>query len=214
MRTLHKIKKGNYLVGRFKFLYSSIFDLQMAEDMAKTAENLLRKAVKAEISIKPRKFNQNEAFGNGSGINLVAVTTTGCFLGGSCLGECRSFRHIIISVPSAQFSNVRNTPRTCLICVRVAGERGVASEEVGRKAAEELLDCITRKDCVDQYVQDQLIIFMALAEGKTRVKTGPITSHTEKAIAVTEMFTDEKIFTITKLDNDCNIIECTGRRTR
>ncbi|KAL0278217.1 UNVERIFIED_CONTAM: hypothetical protein PYX00_000099 [Menopon gallinae] len=163
----------NYISG--EAFVAGVLPFRMAEEMARTAENMLRKAVKTRINIKPIKFSQNEAFGNGSGINLVAVTTTGCYLGGSCLGE-----------------------------------RGVQSEEVGRKAAEELLDCITRKDCVDQYAQDQLIIFMALADGKSSVKTGPITSHTEKAIKVTEMFTDAK-FTIKKLDNDCNIIECTGQ---
>lgn len=66
--------------------------------------------------------------------------------------------------------------------------------ETGKKAAEELLNSVSVRACVDQYVQDQLIIFMALAKGKSVIKTSPITLHTETAIFIAELFTDVSLF--------------------
>lgn len=50
---------------------------------------------------------------------------------------------------------------------------------------------------------------MALAEGKSKIKVGPITSHTETAIYISELLTKAK-FNIVKLDDNTNIIECDG----
>jgi RNA 3'-terminal phosphate cyclase (ATP) len=36
--------------------------------------------------------------------------------------------------------------------------------------------------CVDDWLQDQLIIFMALAEGTSEILTGSLTQHTQTAI--------------------------------
>ena len=41
----------------------------------------------------------------------------------------------------------------------------------------------------ERYLQDQLIIYMALAKGKSRIKTGPLTLHTTTAIEVTQKIT-------------------------
>ena len=60
--------------------------------MAQEAQNLLSKNVKTEISIKPVKFNDSEAFGNGCGINLFAKTTTNIYLGSSILSELSFLR--------------------------------------------------------------------------------------------------------------------------
>lgn len=90
-----------------------------------------------------------------------------------------------------------------------AGQRGTRNDEIGKMAAEELLESINRKVCVDQHTQDLVIIFMALANGKSRIKTGPITLHTKTAIHMSEMLTPAK-FSVIKVDEDCNIIECEG----
>lgn len=83
-----KVYRKTFMICLFKH-YTNNCDLffQMAEEMAAAAENVLRKSLKVNIAIKPKKFNRDEAFGNGSGINLVAETSTGCFLGGSKLGD-------------------------------------------------------------------------------------------------------------------------------
>uniref|UniRef100_A0A8C2AUV9 RNA 3'-terminal phosphate cyclase n=1 Tax=Cyprinus carpio TaxID=7962 RepID=A0A8C2AUV9_CYPCA len=59
----------------------------------------------------------------------------------------------------------------------------------------------------------QLIIFMALANGTSRMRTGPITLHTQTAIHVAEQLTNAK-FVIHKSEDehakDTYIIECQG----
>ncbi len=67
------------------------------------------------------------------------------------------------------------------------GERGVRAEEVGEKAAKELLYHISRGAAVDKYIGDQIIPYMAIA-GKSNVKTAELTLH-----AVTNIFVTEKI---------------------
>ena len=39
-------------------------------------------------------------------------------------------------------------------------------------------------------MQDQLIVFMALADGVSKIITGPLTEHTTTAISITQSFTD------------------------
>lgn len=73
------------------------------------------------------------------------------------------------------------------------GSKKLNDFETGKKAAEELLSSVSVRACVDQYVQDQLIIFMALAKGKSAIKTTPITLHTETAIFIAQLLTDVSI---------------------
>jgi len=59
-------------------------------------------------------------------------------------------------------------------------------------------------------MQDQLIIFMALAKGKSRIRTGPLTLHTRTAIHFTELLTGVK-FNVQSDTSDKNFfIECEG----
>uniref|UniRef100_A0A8C1LLL6 RNA 3'-terminal phosphate cyclase n=1 Tax=Cyprinus carpio TaxID=7962 RepID=A0A8C1LLL6_CYPCA len=90
----------------------------------------------------------------------------------------------------------------------------VYADKVGIEAAEMLLRNIRHNGCVDEFLQDQLIIFMALANGISRMRTGPITLHTQTAIHVAEQLTNAK-FVIRKAEdehanNDTYIIECQG----
>ncbi|XP_047353777.1 RNA 3'-terminal phosphate cyclase-like isoform X1 [Vespa velutina] len=55
-------------------------------------------------------------------------------------------------------------------------------------AANEALEPFLNGACVDYYAQDQIIIFMALAKGISRVKIGnKITSHTKTAMKIAEI---------------------------
>eukprot|EP00696_Hemimastix_kukwesjijk_P015536 gnl/Hemi2/3750_TR1307_c0_g2_i1.p1 gnl/Hemi2/3750_TR1307_c0_g2~~gnl/Hemi2/3750_TR1307_c0_g2_i1.p1 ORF type:complete len:448 (+),score=72.80 gnl/Hemi2/3750_TR1307_c0_g2_i1:278-1621(+) len=115
------------------------------------------------------------ALGSGCGIFLVAETSTGCRLEGSCLGE-----------------------------------RGVPSETVGSTAATLLAQQIDEGGCVDQFVQDQLLIFMALAEGTSRVRTGPLTLHTQTGIHFAQMLTGVRFTVTPDVGAASVVIECTG----
>ena len=45
---------------------------------------------------------------------------------------------------------------------------------------------------IKRVVQDQMIIFMALADGESRLLCGPLTLHTETAIHIAEKMTGAK----------------------
>jgi RNA 3'-terminal phosphate cyclase (ATP) len=60
-------------------------------------------------------------------------------------------------------------------------------------------------------LQDQLIIFMALAEGTSRVACGPPTLHTRTAMAVAEQLTAAKFSVMPPgAAGEPHIIECQG----
>jgi RNA 3'-terminal phosphate cyclase (ATP) len=66
------------------------------------------------------------------------------------------------------------------------------------------------KICFDEFTVDHLIIFMALANGASKISLGKISLHTETAIEIIKKFDDEIKFDITK-NEDYNIIEINGK---
>jgi len=54
--------------------------------------------------------------------------------------------------------------------------------------------------CVDEYMQDQLIVYMALAHGTSQIVTGPLSLHTQTAIHFAQLLTGAK-FTVTSLSS-------------
>ncbi|KAJ0065736.1 hypothetical protein NL108_017567, partial [Boleophthalmus pectinirostris] len=78
----------------------------------------------------------------------------------------------------------------CLFAGSALGKKGVYADKVGIEAAEMLLRNIRHNGCVDEFLQDQLIIFMALAKGKSRIRTGPVTLHTQTAIHASQYTTN------------------------
>lgn len=66
------------------------------------------------------------------------------------------------------------------------GEIGLKAEKVGEKAAEELLKSLNSNACLDRFMADQILIFLALAKGKSRVKVEEITDHCRTNISVIE----------------------------
>lgn len=81
------------------------------------------------------------------------------------------------------------------------GDRKVSPLETGTKAARELVECITSGGCVDRWMQDQIIPFMALADAtvKSEVLVGELTLHTQTAMWVAEKMTGCK-FEVERLD--------------
>ncbi|KAG8003318.1 RNA 3'-terminal phosphate cyclase [Nibea albiflora] len=102
----------------------------------------------------------------------------------------------------------------CVFAGSALGKKGVYADKIGIEAAEMLLRNIRHNGCVDEFLQDQLIIFMALAKGTSRIRTGAVTLHTQTAIHIAEQLTQAK-FTITKSEDELSsnvnyIIECEG----
>lgn len=57
------------------------------------------------------------------------------------------------------------------------GERGIRAEDVGLDSAKKLSECIDSGASVDEFLSDQLLPYLALADGISRFKTKSITSH-------------------------------------
>ncbi|KAJ8934959.1 hypothetical protein NQ318_007198 [Aromia moschata] len=77
-----------------------------------------------------------------------------------------------------------------------------------KRAALELVKVIQDGACVDDHSQDQIVVLMALAQGRSAVKVCDITMHTKTAIFVVEQMTQVKYDIIPSGSN--NIIQCAG----
>jgi RNA 3'-terminal phosphate cyclase (ATP) len=71
---------------------------------------------------------------------------------------------------------------------------------VAMRAAEELFQAYSDGGCVDEWLQDQLILYAALADGVSQIATGSLTLHTHTAIMLAEKMTGAR-FEISKLDH-------------
>ncbi|MBI4456949.1 MAG: RNA 3'-terminal phosphate cyclase [Acidobacteria bacterium] len=67
------------------------------------------------------------------------------------------------------------------------GEKGIRAEEVGEKAALALINQLSGPGAVDEYAEDQLLPYMALAP-PSRIKAAKITGHAKTNIFVIEKF--------------------------
>lgn len=107
---------------------------------------------------------------------------------------------------------VVETSTGCIFGGSGLGERGLAAEIVGRNAAESVISTLSEYPaaCVDDWMQDQLIIFMALAHGTSSVRTGKPTLHTRTAIAVAESLTSVRFHVEKDVSGKAWIISCTG----
>ncbi|DBA82643.1 TPA: hypothetical protein ACH3X1_006890 [Trebouxia sp. C0004] len=149
----------------------------VAQRMVEAARQTLKQNVKhIPIECETVAETPDTAFGDGTGIVMVAETSTGCLLGASGIGE-----------------------------------RGVQAEQIANTAANELIEDIYSGACVDQWLQDQLIIFMALAEGESKMFCTEPTLHTRTAMVVAEQLTVAK-FAVQKPSgrNQCWQIHCQG----
>ncbi|KAF9262186.1 RNA 3'-terminal phosphate cyclase [Marasmius fiardii PR-910] len=91
------------------------------------------------------------------------------------------------------------------------GKKGVHAIKVGEEAAGSLIQQLDAGGCVDEWLQDQLILYMALAEGNSEVLCGRrgLTLHTKTAMWVMEQLTDAK-FDIEETPGGQTIIRCKG----
>ncbi|AEH24279.1 RNA 3'-terminal phosphate cyclase [Pyrococcus yayanosii] len=75
-------------------------------------------------------------------------------------------------------------------CLRLGGdalgERGKPAEKVGREAAEELLSQLEKGACVDKFLGDQLIPFLAFTGGE--IEVAEVTRHLVTNVWVVEKF--------------------------
>ncbi|XP_050532541.1 RNA 3'-terminal phosphate cyclase isoform X3 [Daktulosphaira vitifoliae] len=77
------------------------------------------------------------------------------------------------------------------------------------EACNKLIKELNSKSCVDAYAMDNIIIFMALANGKSQIKCREITLHTKTAIYIVEEFTNVR-FEITPTNDGLMKVTCEG----
>lgn len=75
------------------------------------------------------------------------------------------------------------------------------ARDTSRTVARELLQTIEEGGCVDEWLQDQLILYMALADGTSELVTGSLTQHTQTAIWVAEQVVPGVKFEVVRLDD-------------
>jgi len=88
------------------------------------------------------------------------------------------------------------------------GEIGKRAEVVGEEAAKKLTDELKMRAAVDEHALDNLIIYMSLAEGRSRIYARRLTSHAETALKLCKTITGAN-YKIEKA-NDGVIVEIEG----
>jgi RNA 3'-terminal phosphate cyclase (ATP) len=87
---------------------------------------------------------------------------------------------------------VARTSTGCLLAGSALGRPDRSARATGQDAAQELRDAVRAGGCVDDWMQDQLVLYMALAEGVSTVLVGSLTLHTRTAIWVAEQLSGAK----------------------
>ncbi|CAH4029026.1 unnamed protein product [Pieris brassicae] len=95
-----------------------------------------------------------------------------------------------------------------VIGIDALGKGPTDAFEAGQKIGTDFMKLLNSSVSLDSHAQDQMIIYMCLANGKSMVHTGEITLHTKTAIHIAETIAKTK-FTI-RPDGDENFIECNG----
>ena len=83
---------------------------------------------------------------------------------------------------------VAKTSNGCFLGSDGLGEKGKPAEQVGEEAAAKLLGIIDSGATVDEHMSDQILPYMALAEGKSSVVAPALTSHAETNMWVIRQF--------------------------
>lgn len=89
------------------------------------------------------------------------------------------------------------------------GAPGKPAEQVGTEAASSLLAELSAGAPLDAHLADQLIIWLALANGCSKIKMSTLTLHTVTAMVVTEAFTGCRFKTRGEIGAPA-IVECQG----
>ncbi|MDI6807272.1 MAG: RNA 3'-terminal phosphate cyclase [Candidatus Aenigmarchaeota archaeon] len=88
--------------------------------------------------------------------------------------------------PGATLALYAKTSTGCIIGSDRAGEPRRTAEAIGKYVAENLLEDLKTKATVDRYLADQLIIYCALADGRSEYRVPKITEHVDTLLWLVE----------------------------
>lgn len=100
------------------------------------------------------------------------------------------------------------TSTGCRLAADGLGKRGVEPLDLGRTVGLLLSEAILSGVCLDSHLQDQVILYMALADGRSAIRVGEITMHTKTVIYIVESLLKIN-FEVTQEDK-MNLIQCDG----
>lgn len=126
-----------------------------------------------------------------------------------CLIEPKKLTNDMASNNGAGILVTAHTTTGCVLGSATVGEKKMNGHLLGSNAACKLTEYVRKEVCVDAHMQDQLIIYMALATGCSRMLTGPLTKHTRTAIHVAEQMTGVK-FEVTVENSGQTLVTCEG----
>ena len=92
----------------------------------------------------------------------------------------------------------------CVLGASALGERGKLAEEVGRECGAAMRDPMRTEASLDKHMADQIIPYMAVAEGDSRVSVEEITNHCRTNIWVVEQFLPVRF----EMDEKAGVIAC------
>jgi len=178
LRPVEILEFGHLIRITGRAFVAGVLPYKIAQRMAQEASKMIKQRYPdVPVNIQAVQEQANAAVGTGTGILVMAESSTGCRIGGSALGK-----------------------------------KGLAAEQVASKAVDDMIRNLDAGGCVDEHLQDQLVIFMALAKGTSRIRSGPITMHTKTAMHIAEKITKAK-FNVKEVDKGNGggcIIECEG----
>ncbi|MEW6675052.1 MAG: RNA 3'-terminal phosphate cyclase [Nitrospirota bacterium] len=96
-----------------------------------------------------------------------------------------------IDVPTpgqGTFVFLRAETNTCITGFSSLGERGKRAEVVGEEVAKEFLEYYSTEACLDPYLSDQIMLYLAIAKGESSFTTSRISNHLLTNIWVIEKF--------------------------
>lgn len=93
------------------------------------------------------------------------------------------------------------TDTGCVLGGSATGSPKIQLEETARLATREVIEAMDSGGCVDKYLQDQLIIYMALAGGVSEILCDSLTMHTETAIWLASRMLSSVRFEVTKVES-------------
>jgi RNA 3'-terminal phosphate cyclase (ATP) len=107
------------------------------------------------------------------------------------------------------FTILARTTTGCILSSSQFPSKKTKPEKLARDAVCELLYTLNTPVCVDEQLEDQIIMYMALAKGKSVVRTASPTPHTITAIHVAQQLTSA-VFEIKRIRRGLVDISCTG----
>ncbi|PIU21748.1 MAG: RNA 3'-phosphate cyclase [Candidatus Diapherotrites archaeon CG08_land_8_20_14_0_20_34_12] len=92
-----------------------------------------------------------------------------------------------------------------VIGTNALGKKGIPATNVGQEAADKMLTELKTNKACDSHLADQLILYMALAKGKSKIECTKLTNHTLTNIWVTEQFLPVKFEVLGNLNESAEI---------